>query len=375
MPTILDVVCRTTGMGFAAIARVTEDRWIVCSVLDNISFGLQPGGELTVETTICNEIRASHEAVIIDSVADDQMYCGHLTPAMYGFQSYISMPIIKRDGSFFGTLCAIDPKPARLNNPEVIGMFRLFADLIASHLDAAEQLDRATAEARHERQLKALREQFMAVLGHDLRNPLASIASGVKLLKMAPEPAKRDQVLSLMEGSVTRMHVLIEHLLDFARARMGGGIEISLDAPQSLEPVLRQAVGELRDVHPDSVIETDFKVGQPVVCDRQRLARLFSNLIGNALSHGDPSEPVRAGAVVENGTFRFWVANSGDPIPADMLADLFTPFVRGQRSNRDGLGLGLFIANEIARMHDGTLDVTSTPEETRFTFTMPARAA
>src|SRR4051812_26002719 len=108
---ILDVVCQTTGMGFAAVARVTDERWVACSVKDNISFGLLPGGELKLDTTICNEIRQSGAPVVIDHVSEDPDFSGHHTPAMYGFQSYISMPIKRRDGSFFGTLCAIDPDP------------------------------------------------------------------------------------------------------------------------------------------------------------------------------------------------------------------------------------------------------------------------
>lgn len=104
VPTILKVVCRTTGMRFAAVARVTTERWIACSVLDEIDFGLKPGGELQIETTICHEIRQSREPVIIDNVAEDEGWRHHATPAMYGFQSYISMPIILGDGSFFGTL-------------------------------------------------------------------------------------------------------------------------------------------------------------------------------------------------------------------------------------------------------------------------------
>ena len=145
VPTILEVVCRTTGMGFAAVARVTEDRWIACAVRDEIAFGLQPGGELKVETTICNEIRASRQPVIIDHVAQDVAFRGHPTPAMYGFQSYISMPIFLSGGSFFGTLCAIDPRPTRLNRPEIVGMFKLFADLIAflPYLDIAVYLQTA----------------------------------------------------------------------------------------------------------------------------------------------------------------------------------------------------------------------------------------
>ena len=117
MSRILEVVCRTTGMGFAAVARVTEERWIACAVRDEIEFGLQPGGELSVATTLCNEIRHSGEALAINHVAEEQAYCGHPTPAMYGFQSYISVPIVLAGGAFFGTLCAIDPRPARVNTP------------------------------------------------------------------------------------------------------------------------------------------------------------------------------------------------------------------------------------------------------------------
>jgi GAF domain-containing protein len=102
VPTILEVVCRTTGMGFAAVARVTEDRWIACQVRDGIAFGLPPGGELDVTTTICREIRRDRAPVVIDHVAEDGAYCGHPTPARYGFQSYISMPIVLPNGTFWG---------------------------------------------------------------------------------------------------------------------------------------------------------------------------------------------------------------------------------------------------------------------------------
>jgi PAS domain S-box-containing protein len=146
VPTILEVACRTTGLGFAAVARVTEDRWIACQVRDGIAFGLPPGGELEVATTICREIRRDGAAVVIDHVAEDRAYCGHPTPALYGFQSYISMPIVLPNGTFWGTLCAIDPRPARLNTPEVIGMFKAFADLIAFHLDAQQRVSASSAE-------------------------------------------------------------------------------------------------------------------------------------------------------------------------------------------------------------------------------------
>lgn len=112
VPSILEVISETTGMRFVAVARVTEGCWVACKVLDGIDFGLKEGGELVVETTICHEIRAIYEAVAIDNVAESP-YFGHHTPAQYGFQSYVSVPIMRKDGSMFGTLCAIDPEPLR----------------------------------------------------------------------------------------------------------------------------------------------------------------------------------------------------------------------------------------------------------------------
>ena len=172
---ILNVVCRVTKMRFAAVARVTEDRWIACQVRDELDLGLGPGSELPIDSTICNQIRQHGEPVVIDHVAEDQQFCSHPIPAKYGFQSYISMPIFLKDGRFFGTLCAIDPRPHRLKNPETIGMFKLFAELIAFHLDASERLawseasllgERALADAprdeRAERENEQRRDGFAA---------------------------------------------------------------------------------------------------------------------------------------------------------------------------------------------------------------------
>ena len=166
VPKILEVVCRTTGMGFAAVARVTEDRWIACAVRDEIAFGLEPGGELEVRTTICNEIRQSGQLVVIDHVAEDPRFCRHPAPERYGFQSYISVPILRADGTLFGTLCAIDPRPLPVSRPKIMSMFTLFAELIASHLDAQDQLERAEAMARQLRESEE--RQRLALEGADL---------------------------------------------------------------------------------------------------------------------------------------------------------------------------------------------------------------
>ncbi len=270
VPTILDVIRRATGMRFAAVARVTEDRWVACSVLDEIDFGLKPGGELKVETTICHEIRQSREAVvIIDNVAEDQNWCNHATPAMYGFQSYISMPIILSDGSFFGTLCAIDPRPARLKTPEIIGMFRLFAELISKSLDAGRKLAATESALREERADAELREQFIAVLGHDLRTPMRAIRLRFAELLTKKTPLDQETVTMtrLMRDSASRMVALIDNLLDFARGRLGGGLALTRSA-EPLEPVLREVIAELKASHPDRGNRIEFALQEPVHCDR-----------------------------------------------------------------------------------------------------------
>lgn len=371
VPTILEVVCRTTGMGFAAVARVTQDRWIACCVRDEIAFGLEPGGELRIETTICNEIRQSGRAVVIDHVAADEAYCGHHTPAMYGFQSYISMPIVLPGGEFFGTLCAIDPRPASLNRPEILGMFKLFAELIAFHLDASAKLARSELRLTDQRNESELREQFIAVLGHDLRNPLASIDAGAKLLVRAGPDPKTAKILAMMQTSVGRMAGLIDNVMDFARGRLGGGLALNR-VEQPVGPILDDVVGELRTSWPARQIETQLSLPHPVYCDRTRIAQLASNLLANALIHGADTAPVRVGASTEADRFELFVANAGDPIPASTLERLFHPFARGaERPEKQGLGLGLYIAFEIARAHGGSLTVASSPEETRFTLRMP----
>ena len=128
---ILEDVCRATKMGFAALARVTDSRWIACQVVDQIEFGLVPGDELAVATTICNEIRESGEAVVIDHVTIDAGWRTHPTPTLYGFESYISFPVVLSDGSFWGTLCAIDPHPHQVSSEELVALIGGFAARVA----------------------------------------------------------------------------------------------------------------------------------------------------------------------------------------------------------------------------------------------------
>lgn len=391
LPTILEVVCQTSGMGFAAVARVTQSRWVACEVLDNIAFGLEAGGELPVETTICSEVRTARREVVFDNAAEDPIYSVHPTPKMYGLQSYISVPIILRNGELFGTVCAIDREPRKAT--AALPMMRLLAQLIAFHLDANQKLAdsqsdllEANAEADNAkvdlaasrallldiRENSEIREQFIAVLGHDLRNPLAALNAGRRMLSKDHEDAKTVRILRHMGESIDRMSGLIDNVMDFARGRLGGGIAVERTRGQRIEPLLAQVVNEIRSAHPERRIEANFNLSKPIDIDRSRFAQMFSNLLGNAITHGDTVQPIIVLADDDGEEFELSITNGGAPIPQKAMVHLFQPFQRGNlRPSLQGLGLGLYIANQIALAHGGRIEVTSDDVETRFVFRMP----
>jgi signal transduction histidine kinase len=369
IPSILEIVCQSTGLRFAAVARVTETSWTACAVRDEIAFGLKAGGELDLRSTICDEIRQSGLGVVIDHVAEDEQFRNHHTPAQYGFQSYISMPILLTDGSLFGTLCALDPAPAKLRDPATIATFQSFAKLIGRQLDLQAKSEESERVADHN---ATLREQFIAILGHDLRNPVAAIQAGTHLLGREALSSRAEMLIEHMQLSCQRMTGLINDLLDFARGRLGAGLVLSRKKAIGLDASLAQVISELQIVHPGRKIDVMMDLRAPVVCDVGRVTQLLSNLLANALIHGDRDSAIEVIATSANGVFTLAVANGGQPIPEETRSTLFQPFtqtVEGVSAN--GLGLGLYIASEIAKAHDGTLAVLSDQTETRFTLTMP----
>lgn len=131
---VLAEVASLTGMGFVAVAQIAGTRWIACQILDQIDFGVSPGDELRVSTTICNDIRESGNAVVISDASSESQWNTHPAPSLYGFRSYASVPIILRDGSFYGTLCALDSQPRLLTAPGVIPALQAFAVRVADIL-------------------------------------------------------------------------------------------------------------------------------------------------------------------------------------------------------------------------------------------------
>lgn len=368
---MLEIICNTTGMSFAAVARVTPDRWVTCAAYDGIALGLQPGIELDVKTTFCNDIQQHHQIIAFDDADNDPRYGGHIAVKVYGIKSYISVPLILKSGEFFGTLCALDPNTTKVNNKETITMFRFYADLLSFNLDSDKRLRETEEMLKEEKSMAELREQFIAILGHDLRNPVSAINNVGQLLLRMPENERIKKLGRILQDTSRRMRDMIENILDFARGKLGQGIVLNL-SDEPLEDHLYQVISELQISWPDVKIETTFKFRKTVLLDQQRISQLLSNLLSNALHHGTPGEPIEIYAETNEDGFKLSVCNQGTPIPAPVLPDLFKPFVRGSaKPEQKGLGLGLFIAAEIARAHHGNMSVTSDQSQTCFTLSIP----
>ena len=162
--------------------------------------------------------------------------------------------------------------------------------------------------------------------------------------------------------------------MDFAKGKLGGGLHVSPREAPGLGAALVHVIAELREAYPKSAVASRVEIRDSVFCDPARVCQLFSNLLVNAIVHGQRGTLISAEAIGSNGGLRLSVSNFGQPIPPETAARLFMPFRRGQENREPGgLGLGLYIAREIAKSHDGELGVESVGDRTVFTLVLPER--
>ncbi|GHA77342.1 two-component sensor histidine kinase [Lysobacter bugurensis] len=247
-----------------------------------------------------------------------------------------------------------------------------------------EALDRALAESivAYSDRTNQTRELFLAVLGHDLRAPLATLALSGALLARPDLPDGRQGVIA---GNVTRatqlMQRIVNDLLGFTRTQLGKGLPIERGRT-SLQQVIKDALEDARAAYPNTRFECDIDAALVGDYDGTRLYQLFVNLLVNAAQHGAADTPVRIEAHRVGERHVVHVTNEGVPIPDAALHSIFKPLVQldSEGDGDDGrprtsLGLGLFISREIAEGHDGTIAVRSNPAQgTRFTVDLPCSA-
>lgn len=351
---------------------------------------LDPRGRLVrANLTFCTLTGFSHDELAgrrfseLLNIAGRMFYETHFAPLlrMQGFFNEVALDLVTKSGTRLAVLANATEK--RNVDQQLLGIRvalfvaaerrrheRELIDTKAS-LEAANQ---ALAQQRDiERNTGELRDQFIAVLGHDLRNPLASVHAGLQVLLRRLKDEQNQKMVMMMLASAERMGGLINNVLDFARGRLGGGLSLVPVADRPIAPTLELVVAELQASHPTREIAFEYDLPVPVAVDHARLAQLFSNLLGNAVTHGDPGQAIRIMATSDEHLFELTVTNGGAPITVEAMGRLFEPFSRGtDPSNQQGLGLGLYIASQIAIAHGGRIDVISNERQTSFTFRMPS---
>ena len=344
---------------------------------------LTPQGRIVrINRTLADWLQREGEGLLGCSVHEILSFGGkiafetHLAPLlrMQGHVHEIALDLVVADGSKIPTIANAAEKRSA-DGAHLFTRLTLFkaVDRRSYERGLLEARVKAEAETKAQQEAAMLREQFIAVLGHDLRNPLSAIAAGIGMLKRRhPLDDRARMIVDEMGASVSRATALVNDMLDFARSRLGSGIGVERDSSAPLAPVLEQVVSEMRLIAPDRSIEARLAIEEPIFCDRARIAQLTGNLLSNALTHGAEGEPIRITAETDDEAFKLTVTNAGPPIPDQVREQLFRPFFRGAvRPSRNGLGLGLYIANEIAQAHGGTLGAHSSGGETRFLLTMP----
>ncbi|WP_400073285.1 ATP-binding protein [Zobellia russellii] len=374
VPTILDVVCRATGMGFAAIARVTDETWVTCGVLDAIPFGLSVGDELEIETTFCKQVRESDKLVVIDHVEQDKVYHNHPIPAQYGFQSYISVPIVRKNGEFFGTLCALDTKPNKVNNPEIIAMFSMFTELIAFHLDALETMRRQdTAIKKKDVELAT----YDFISSHDLQEPLRKIQILTSTLEKKEEKnlsEKGKKYFKSIKKAATRMRNILNDLLTYSETEFKPKSFKELD----LNVLVNRAKARLSTQLEESnaIINTNDLCTLNIV--PIQMEQLFYNLFANSLSFRSDKRPLLIEVDSKQGLGQSFgvqgleeakmyceitVKDNGMGFDQQYSEKIFDIFQRlKSKENDKSTGIGLSIVRRIVENHNGKIIAIGKPD-------------
>jgi signal transduction histidine kinase len=267
--------------------------------------------------------------------------------------------IERPDGSLITVVVNI--RPLKNRGGDITGAINCFYDITERKRIETQLAD----SLNRERELAAFREMFMGILGHDLRNPLASIVmSAAGLLQGDQRDAER---AALIVRGGQRMESMITQLLEFTRARLGGGFPIEATSAD-LREICRNVAEEF-----EASIHLELEGDLTGTWDKDRLAQVLSNLVGNAVQYARPGTAVLVKAYVEGPEVVAEIVNEGDPIPADLLPFIFQPFRRARResSPTGNLGLGLYIAHQIALAHGGTLDAHSADGRTTFVMRLP----
>lgn len=375
---VLATLAGVSGMPAVLLTRVDDIRWRIwasfaratesATALDR----LHGAKELPAEMTYCRSVCVQDAPLVVADARCDERFRDHPAHRELGVVSYVGVPFRIGSGPALGALCAFDLRP-HVGLDRVIPHFELLARLLSHELRWASEARSSLAALQHEAEVASSRERFLASVAHDLRTPLTAIRMSAHLVLRGAHAV--DRVLSSagrVLHAADRMARLIDDLLDFARGRLGSGIPIFPEEIADVGRFLRDLLEETAAAYPGRALRWSVELADHVrvAWDRDRIAQCVENLVGNACEHGARDAPVSIRIDCEEHEVRVDIVNGGEILPGRISH--LDPF--GPRASRRGLGLGLFIADRVARAHGGQVTLASHAGQTRTLLTLPLAA-
>ncbi len=335
------------------------------------SLGLSPPGAVPiVPGGLLAEAAAGRHAVVAPPGAAAE------SPFPEGTRAACALPLLAGDGALIG-LALFGSRAAPQLGPDELLVARVAAERAARALETAELAARLGLAQATARRLSGFHDQVLAIVGHDLRNPLGAVVMSAALLqKKGGLSGWQAKTVDRVRSSALRMSRIIDDLLSYTRTRIGGGIPIARRAAD-LGEVATKVLEELRAAHPQAVVELSLEGDLRGEWDGDRLEQVISNLVSNAIDHGLDGHPVELALRGAGDEVHVEVHNQGE-VPREVLEHAFEAFHRGpEQTGRkaSGLGLGLYIAREIVRRHGGEIAIRCQGGATRIATRLPRGSA
>jgi len=318
---------------------------------------------------IYREIRKGLAPIFIDDIdrcAEQQW--GELLQK-FGLKSYISYPILNKNDTIVGHLSFMNDEPVQFDRIKLETLFPFCGDMIVIDFSSTTERRHLKSILEQERSYSRNRDLVLSSLAHDLHNPVSIIKLLSQYLGENLENETQKSLAKKIEDASARIKGVIDDILDFSNTRFGRDIERYTELV-NIEPLIKQVLDEFEVMHQNTVI-TNMQLPLHVHGDKNKMGRAFVNLISNAVKHGEPHKEIEINAFIEKDNFVFSVTNQVTAIHPPNIPDLFKPFVRGSASK--GLGLGLYVTKEIAKFHQGDIDVLTDGKKITFKLLIPIK--
>ncbi len=359
----LEAFLQLTGADYATWVKEEEAQLIIEGAVSRWEMSLSVGTLIPVSQEKQFLLRFQ-EAIHQTLFEPPWLIAGHMLKAI------IRIPFYDKQDNFCGSVWLFAQE--KFSSHEA-SLLQALCSLMSYQLEALALEQNRSRQLLEERQTAILRDKFIAILGHDLRNPIGAILNVAELLMRLPLEERVQRMALIVKNSSLRMKVLTDNLLDFAKGHLGEGIPVHRVSGEPLKDWLQQVVDELRLNHPEISLQVNISCPSNLICDGQRIAQVLGNLLSNAVHHGKEGSQVRVESHCNEAYYSLTVSNEGDAIPPKVQERMFRPFYRGilKPERAKGLGLGLYITAEIARAHEGKMEVYSEGGWNKFTLYLP----